>query len=803
VRFRGPFFVCLAILSAAPAWAVREWFDDYADGDAALRLGHYHKALEYFQRAAKRKPDSDQNARSYGMEFIQYFPYYKQGLCYVKLGEYAQALKMFEMEEQKGAIKRSGEAYTDMRQQRSEAEKGEAQRQARNDVLRFEKEATSLFAAKRYDDALAKIVAASTIAALDPAAQGRLADLQKRIQAAQREAADASARAERLRQVESGLAEGRRLLEDAKPSEALVHFEKALSLDPANSRAAEGRRDAQDRILASMTQAALRARFETGRSLFEAGRYEEALAPLTEAAADPQNAEARDYLDRAQKILQNVRQQKLTSERIEGLLNEAERLIAQEKYAEAHVRLSAVLGLDSSHVRAKERLDFALTMTGEALFARYLPNREPALSIIAPRLDGSNAFEVEGPHTAVVGVANDDRRIVKVEFLVGGKLVGEKTQAAEPGPRAANLTFERTFALEPGLNEITVVATDSTGAQSRETFLITRRLRFFETAAFWPTSFAAAVGLVGAGMGVQHLRRRRAVRRRFNPYIAGAPVMDEELFFGRQKLLARILNVLHHNSLMITGERRIGKTTFLYHLRKALEKDDGTEYMFFPVFTDMQGVTEADFFHAVMTDVVEALTPNLAPLRFRPEEETGYDGRDFSHDLQRVIEELKTRTAKKVKLALLIDEVDVLNEFSERINQRLRSIFMKTFSENLVAIMSGVGIRRTWQSEGSPWYNFFDEIELKAFSRGDAEALIRTPVEGVFRWEPEAVELILERSELKPYVIQRFCIYSVNRMIEDGRTTITARDVEAVREAVQVEGALAEGESGLGHPASA
>jgi hypothetical protein len=263
--------------------------------------------------------------------------------------------------------------------------------------------------------------------------------------------------------------------------------------------------------------------------------------------------------------------------------------------------------------------------------------------------------------------------------------------------------------------------------------------------------------------------------------------MDEALFFGRERLLARILNVLHHNSLMITGERRIGKTTFLYHLKKALEKDDSTEYQFFPVLTDLQGVGEDDFFHAVMSDVVETLEPEPAPLRFRTEE-AGYDGRDFSHDLQRVVEQLKKRTQKRVKLALLIDEVDVLNEFSERINQRLRSIFMKTFSENLVAIMSGVGIRRSWQSEGSPWYNFFDEVELAALTREDARALITTPVEGIFRYEPAAVDAILEWSELKPYLIQRFCIYAVNRMLEERRTVVTAADVQAVREAVQFEG---------------
>jgi len=68
------------------------------------------------------------------------------------------------------------------------------------------------------------------------------------------------------------------------------------------------------------------------------------------------------------------------------------------------------------------------------------------------------------------------------------------------------------------------------------------------------------------------------------------------------------MNVLHHNSLMITGERRIGKTTFLYHLRRALEADEGTEYRFFPAFIDLQGVSEQDFFHAVMSDVIDGVT---------------------------------------------------------------------------------------------------------------------------------------------------------------------------------------------------
>jgi hypothetical protein len=146
--------------------------------------------------------------------------------------------------------------------------------------------------------------------------------------------------------------------------------------------------------------------------------------------------------------------------------------------------------------------------------------------------------------------------------------------------------------------------------------------------------------------------------------------------------------------------------------------------------------------------------------------------------------------------------VDVLNEYSERVNQRLRSIFMKTFSEHLVAIMSGVGVKRTWKSEGSPWYNFFDEVELKAFSREEAEALIRRPVEGIFRFDQDAVEAIVTHSEMKPFFVQKFCIHAINLMLEEGRSAVRLADVEAVREAVLSE-AREEAPSPVRQPVSA
>ena len=787
---RSAYLAGLLLALASPAWAVKEWYDHYLHArDKLIPRGQYAEAVKSLQEAVRLKPDPALNEQTYGLQFVDYLPYYYLGLCQLRLGELREAVRLFGVEEERGVVVRSP-LYAELKRLRNEASNAERQRLARlarQEVERLIKEAGELYRARKFEDSLNRLVQAQGVAStLDPGLLRQIVEMKDRIGADQRSDREALVRSQRI---EQALSEARRLLDEDKATDAVVRFDEVLALDPRNAQALEGKLDAQERIRASHTRQALAGAFQQGKSLFEAGEYAKALPFLTDAAADPVNAEARSLGERTRRILDGIRAQKELRQRIETLMQEGERLLADGKYPDAQVRFEGVLALDPGNARAAEHLGSAERLTGEALLARWLPNLPPVLTFFEPRV-----FEltVEAATVAIVGVASDDRGIARIEFSGRDALVDEQVspaRAVDAGEALRNLRFERQFPLQEGRNEIGVTAWDLSGLSRHETFRITRRLRFHETRAFLPSAAGAALSLLGAGLGVQRARRRRALRRRFNPYIAGAPVMSDEMFFGRQKLLARILNVIHHNSLVITGERRIGKTTFLYYLKRALEKDDGSEYKFFPVFTDLQGVPESGFFHTVMADVVEGLElqpATQATLRFHAEQE-GYDGRDFSHDLQRVIEELKLRTEKRVKLALLIDEVDALNSYSERVNQRLRSIFMKTFSQHLVAIMSGVGIRRVWNSEVSPWYNFFDEVELQSFSREEAEALIRTPVEGFFHYKTDAVAAILEHSDLKPYLIQKFCIHAVNRMLEAGRTVIKADDVFAVREAVHFE----------------
>ena len=776
----------VALCSAAPALAVQEWYDYYLQArDADIPAGRWADCVRNLDRALQLRRAPGTNLRTYGLQFVDYLPHYYKGVCLLRQESYDEAIREFSAEEQAGPVRRTGQ-LSELVRLRGEAQSGQSARmasRARAEVDRLVREARELGRRGSYDEALALLKQAEPLAkGLDAERLRTVTAEYERLRGVQRETAETAARSQRL---EQRLADGQRLLDEGKPTEADLAFREALDLDPRNARALEGRGTAQAQILGSTTREKRREAGARGKALFDAGQYEQALGPLADAAADPDNSEALKLLARARQVVEGLRKQKELRAEIDGLVARGEALMRQRRFPDAQVRFEAALRLDPGHAAARERLAEAARRTGEELFARWLPNQEPTLNVFEPD------SPVDSPSVSLQGVATDDRGLQRIEFRVGARLVGELAFPPAPAEAVRSKQFMQELPLEPGRNSVTVTAFDSLGlASARVAFAVERRLRFHESPYFLPAALAGAVSLVGLGWGAQRVRRRRAMKLRFNPYIAGAPVLDQQMFYGREKLTQRMLSTLHRNSLMITGERRIGKTTFLHHLKRVLAEDEAGDWKFFPVFVDLQGVPEQAFFHALMADVVEGLTisgQTREGLRFRGEL-AGYEARDFSHDLPAVLAELQTRTSRRVKLALLIDEVDVLNEYSESVNQRLRGIFMKSFSENLVAVMSGVAIRRRWKSEVSPWYNFFDEIELAPFSREEAEALVREPVAGVFRFQPEAVERILELSGLRPYFVQKYCVHAVSHMLEQGRSTIRVEDVEAARLAVDFEG---------------
>ena len=265
--------------------------------------------------------------------------------------------------------------------------------------------------------------------------------------------------------------------------------------------------------------------------------------------------------------------------------------------------------------------------------------------------------------------------------------------------------------------------TESLPAQVQLPFLGLIRTDYFITLVV-----TGSLALIGFGyMGIEILQNRRrtwdAVVRSFNPFISGEPVRREDMFFGRRELLQKIVDTLHNNSIMIHGERRIGKTTLLYQLNNHLWGLEDAEYWFVPLYVDLEGTEQDAFFHFLMEEILHTastlsgLTPETKAalqdlLYYHRLEHAGYTDREFIRDLRDVIKALQTygeerHPGKHLRLILLMDEMDVFNAYDQLIQQRLRRIFMRDFAATLGAVIAGIRISKEWGRIESPWYNLF------------------------------------------------------------------------------------------------
>jgi ligand-binding sensor domain-containing protein len=291
---------------------------------------------------------------------------------------------------------------------------------------------------------------------------------------------------------------------------------------------------------------------------------------------------------------------------------------------------------------------------------------------------------------------------------------------------------------------------------------------------------------------VQHRRRvGEAVARGFNPYISGEPVRREDMFFGRHELLQRIVSTLHNNSIMIHGERRIGKTTLLYQLANTLRQINDRDYWFAALYVDLEGTTETTFFHFLMEEIahhvytldgldtqylaiLDGLHYHAAPANF-------YSDREFSRDLRQIIAILEAygaehRPGKQLRLILLMDEMDTVSRFNHLVQQQLRRIFMREFAVSLGAVVAGIEISKDWERIESPWFNMFNEIAMQPFTRQESIQLLVEPVRGYYLYEPEALDFILQQSDGRPYRLQQYGLEAVNEMLRHKRRRITQRD---------------------------
>ena len=88
--------VSLTLFLLVTGVAEASWYDDYDAGLVAARQGKWSVVLQKMSAAIKGNPKEQDKAKTYGMNFINYHPYYYRGVANMNLGNYEAAIADFE-----------------------------------------------------------------------------------------------------------------------------------------------------------------------------------------------------------------------------------------------------------------------------------------------------------------------------------------------------------------------------------------------------------------------------------------------------------------------------------------------------------------------------------------------------------------------------------------------------------------------------------------------------------------------------------------------------------------------------------
>jgi hypothetical protein len=731
------------VLIAGPA-AADPWYEYYANAQQALEREDWTAAVQQLNAALEKKGDSSARARSYGMNVVEYFPYFRLGVAYYHLGHFDAALQAFETEARLGAIVESESANAQL---------------ARFRVL---------------------------------AEEARLAQV-----------------AERARRIENivadSLAESARLEREGQIEAAIAAVDKALAVAPENVDALATMQQLRETLARQQREREIERRVsqlvEEGRALLGAGDYEGASSVLDEAHFLQPDPEIQALLESATRRLQDGAAPDRSGDDIRLL----ERRYAEQQAAELEARIAEllvdasnsfeagateaslaaanrVLALNPGNPAALEQIARAYAVINRRLLGTHSGgNIPPALRLVDLREedeDGQRVQIIRSPDFRLTGIVIDESPVEVSVYSDDGEIAPTLNSQSLGDFTLTEFSVE--VALAPGMTSLRLLASDAGGMNSGTEYAVLYVQPLLRDPRFQALLLLAAGVAIAVPLWRSNRRRTELRRRKFNPYVAGAPVMNDDMFFGRRQLVARILQTIHNNSLLLYGERRIGKTSIQHQLERRLLDIDDPNFAFYPVYIDLQGTPQEQFFWTIARDIAEEVAPTLDGLAITESMPSDYGYRDLLGDLRLIIPYLQEKSPKTAKLVLLIDEVDELNEYDPRINQRLRSLFMKNFAENLVAVVSGVEIKKRWEREGSPWYNFFEEIEVRPFDEQEARDLIRKPIEGIFKADTDVIERIIGLTGGRPYLIQKLCVALVTRLHEERRRKMTVADVDAV-----------------------
>lgn len=259
-----------------------------------------------------------------------------------------------------------------------------------------------------------------------------------------------------------------------------------------------------------------------------------------------------------------------------------------------------------------------------------------------------------------------------------------------------------------------------------------------------------------------------------NPYIL-TPLTGGAGFYGRDAVLQFVRNTLtspYQNVIVLFGQRRIGKTSVLHQLKQPGQTPPG----FRAVYFDLQGRAEHrldQVLYGLAREISRALDIEISPRGAFADESF------FQYAfLPRVY-----RVLGGERLLVLVDEFDVLGGEEVTADAAYHVLF-GFLQDLLIDEQRGLTfvfvVGRRLDELPSRIKATFKSAQCKRISVLDREAaqrLIVEPAAGVLRYEPDAVEHLLDLTSGHPYFLQLLCYELFDRAMREGRDRVATSDV--------------------------
>lgn len=247
-----------------------------------------------------------------------------------------------------------------------------------------------------------------------------------------------------------------------------------------------------------------------------------------------------------------------------------------------------------------------------------------------------------------------------------------------------------------------------------------------------------------------------------NPYVAGSAVGREKDFFGRQDIFEWVTRELRNpatNVLVLSGQRRIGKTSLLLQLEQTLPAEH-----FLPVYFDLQDQAMRPL-NQVLVDLVDLILgrvghnwgslPSIIPI----DQQDVFFRKAFIPWLYRELSHNR-------RLVLLLDEFDVLDqltvaEMPDQAAAKTLFPFLRSMmnEDTRLAFVVAIGRRAEDLSlDVTATLKTSLVHEIWALDEKSARSLVRqAEANGTLDFTDSAVARILNLTSCHPYLTQLLC----------------------------------------------